>query len=120
MELIRLITMVAVGVVGLGLMAAAFAMANQRGGWQQAMRPNALGHWPMPRLLMFMGALLGVVFGLLLLLPGALPWWDYFSPYAAWGYGAVFGFLLGFGLTNFWWSVFVSRRQRPPDLSRFQ
>jgi multisubunit Na+/H+ antiporter MnhB subunit len=87
MELVPVIAIGAVGAVGFCLMLTAFVMVGRRGGWQQAMKPDARGHWPAPRLLMLIGALLGVVFALLLFIPGVIPWWDYSSPYRTWGDG---------------------------------
>jgi hypothetical protein len=118
MELVPPIIMTAVGVIGLCLMLAAFVMVARRGGWQQAMKPDAGGHWPAPRLLMLIGALLGTAFALALFVPGVVPWWDYSSPYAAWGQGVVFGFLIGFGLTNFYWSKRLAKREQPSGADR--
>jgi hypothetical protein len=110
MELVPIIAITAVGAVGFCLMLAAFVMVGRRGGWQQAMKPDARGHWPAPRLLMLVGAALGAAFGLLLFVPGVVPWWDYSSPSAAWGLGVVFGFGLGFGVGILSWRVLLARR----------
>jgi hypothetical protein len=101
MELVPVIAIAAVGAVGFCLMLTAFVIVGRRGGWQQAMKPDSRGHWPAPRLLMLIGALLGVVFALLLLIPGVIPWWDYSSPSGTWGMGVVFGIAVGCRVTNF-------------------
>jgi len=78
LSLIPVLIAVAIGVVGLGLMVAAFALVRRRGGWQSAMQPDAGGCWSAPRRLMYAGALLGVLFAILLtvlfIIPGGLPW----------------------------------------------
>ncbi|HXG12989.1 MAG TPA: hypothetical protein VNK04_24740 [Gemmataceae bacterium] len=78
MELLPIIIVLVVGVVGFGLMLAAFVMVILCGGWQPAMQATPEGQWPWPRRLMFAGALLGTLFGLLTvvlaLIPGAVPW----------------------------------------------
>jgi hypothetical protein len=118
MELIPAIVMTVFGVIGFCLMLVAFVLVGRRGGWQQAMKPDAAGHWPAPRLLMLVGALLGFAFALAMFVPGVVPWWDYSPPYAAWGLGVVFGFGLGFGVTNFYWSVRLAKRQQRSDADR--
>jgi hypothetical protein len=57
-------------------MITAFVLISRRGGWKQAMAPDAQGRWPLPRYLMFIGALLGAIFPLLMFIPGVVPWWD--------------------------------------------
>jgi hypothetical protein len=109
MELLPIITVTAIGVVGFCLMLAAFGMVARRGGWQQAMQPDAHGRWPVPRYLMLVGALLGTVFGLLLFLPGLIPWWDYSSPWTTWALGVLFGI----GLATIYWQVILARRGHP-------
>jgi hypothetical protein len=78
MEMVPVLTVIAVGFVGFCLMLVAFFLVIQVGGWQQAMRPTAAGHWPLARRLMFAGAVLGAWFGLsylvLSLIPGGIPW----------------------------------------------
>jgi hypothetical protein len=118
MELVPVIVMTAVGVIGICLMLAAFVMADRRGDWQQAMKPDPRGHRPTPRLLLLIGALLGTAFALSVFVPGVVPWWDYSSPYAAWGQGVVFGFLIGFGLANFYWSKRLAKREQPSGADR--
>jgi hypothetical protein len=80
--------------------------------------PNARGHWQAPRLLMFVGAVLGAVFGLLMFVPGMVPWWDYSSPYAAWWLGVVSGFGLGFALGILYWRVLLAKREQPSGAVR--
>ena len=70
-----------IGLVGVFLMIAAFALIARRGGWQQAMQPDAPGRWPLPRYLMLIGALLGCLFPVLMSVPGVVPWWDYSNWY---------------------------------------
>jgi hypothetical protein len=69
-----------VGFVGFCLMVAAFVLVARRGGWRQAMQPEPDGRWSLPRRLMFAGASLGTVFGVVVLLlfaiPGGIPWLD--------------------------------------------
>jgi uncharacterized BrkB/YihY/UPF0761 family membrane protein len=68
----------AIGLVGFCLTSAAFVLVARRGGWQQAMQPTPEGRWPIARRLMLVGAVLGTLFGFLLLvlslIPGGLPW----------------------------------------------
>ncbi len=113
MEIVPAIVLTAVGAVGFCLMLAAFGMVGRRGGWQQAMRPDAHGHWPAPRRFMLVGALLGYLFALGMFIPGVIPWWDNSAPYDAWSLGVVFGLGLGFSLTNFYWSFRLARREPP-------
>jgi protein-S-isoprenylcysteine O-methyltransferase Ste14 len=117
-EFIPVLAMVAVGMVGICLMLTAFIMIGFRGGWQQAMKPDERGPWPPPRRLMLVGASLGVVFPLLLFIPGAIPWWDYSSPYRTWGLGVVFGIVVGGGLTNVYWGVRLMRQNRRGEVDR--
>ena len=112
MELIPVIAITTLGGVGLCLMLTAFIMICFRGGWQQAMMPDDRGPWPPPRRLMLAGASLGVVFPLLLFVPGVIPWWDYSSPYGTWGMGVVFGIVLGCIATNVYWGVRIASRER--------
>jgi hypothetical protein len=83
MELVATIALAAVGAVGVGLMLAAFVLIGRRGGWQQALKADARGRWPAPRILLLIGALLGFAFASVLFVPGVVPWWDYSSPSAA-------------------------------------
>src|SRR5262245_32728930 len=92
MDWFMLYVALALGVVGFLLMLVAFALVAARGGWERAMQPNARGRWPLPRLLMLVGAALGALFGLLLFIPGTVPWWDLSSPGMPWFMGALFGF----------------------------
>jgi hypothetical protein len=81
-----------IAAVGMTLMLAAFALVLAHGGWQRAMQPHANGRWPLPRLLMLAGAALCMLFGLLLFVPGAVPYWDLSSPGTPWMMGVIFGF----------------------------
>jgi hypothetical protein len=90
MELIPIIVALAIALVGIGLMIAAFVAVVLRGSWQQAMQPDATGRWSLARKLMAAGAALGCVFAGLMFIPGVVPWWDY-----SWGHGVGFGFILG-------------------------
>ena len=59
---------VASGAVGFCLMTAAFVMIFRQGSWKNAMQEDPQGKWPLPRRLMIVGAGLGVLFGILVLL----------------------------------------------------
>ena len=65
MELVQLIITLVIGLLGFCAMAAAFVLIARRGGWQRAMQPTAEDRWPLPRRLMLVGAMLGVLFGVL-------------------------------------------------------
>jgi hypothetical protein len=71
-----LIVVTGVGAVGFALMMAAYVLAA----WKPLAVQPAEGavSWPLPRRLIFLGALLGVVFGflmsVLMLIPGGIPW----------------------------------------------
>jgi hypothetical protein len=82
----------AIAAAGITLMLAAFALVPARGGWQRAMQPDAAGRWPLPRLLLAVGAALCVLFGLLLFVPGTVPYWNLSSPATPWLMGVIFGF----------------------------
>jgi hypothetical protein len=77
---VPILTVLVAGCVGVSLMAAAFVMVGRQGGWRQAMQSEPAGRWSLPRRLMFAGAFLGMVFGVVVLLlfaiPGGLPWVD--------------------------------------------
>jgi hypothetical protein len=83
-----ILTATVVGGIGFCLMVAAFLLVAQQGGWRQAMQSMPDGRWSLPRRLMFAGAFLGMVFGVVVLLlfaiPGGIPWIDDGSgwPYA--------------------------------------
>lgn len=66
-----------VGFVGFALMAASFWMIARGGGWIPVMLPDAHGRWPLPRWLLLIGAVLGLVFSAtvvaLAAIPGAWP-----------------------------------------------
>ena len=91
MDRLLFYAVMATAAAGITLMLAAFALVPARGGWQRAMRPDPAGRWPLPRLLMLAGAALCVLFGLLLFVPGAVPYWDLSSPSTPWLMGVLFG-----------------------------
>ena len=67
----------AIGLVGFCLMTAAFVMISRQGGWNNAMQADPQGKWPLPKRLMVVGAGLGALFGILVILsliPGGFPW----------------------------------------------
>ena len=74
-----ILTVIAIGVVGFGLMVVAFIMVARAGGTNPATQ-GAEDRPSLPRRLMFAGASLGVVFGLamgiLFLIPGGIPWME--------------------------------------------
>jgi hypothetical protein len=92
MDWLMFYTVMAIAAAGISLMLGAFALALARGGWQRAMRPDTSGRWPLPRLLLAAGAALCMLFGLLLFVPGAVPYWDLSSPGTPWLMGVIFGF----------------------------
>src|SRR5262245_54167934 len=78
MELVLAIT--SIGIVGFCLMTAALVAAAGAPRFPDVPPGTTPGLWP--RRLMIAGASLGAVFGLLMLLPGVLPWVDSPSGYA--------------------------------------
>ena len=69
----------AIGAVGFCMMIAAAVLIALQGGWKQAIQePIAEGRWPMARRLLFIGAMLGGLFAVgivvLSLIPGGIPW----------------------------------------------
>lgn len=77
--LIVVIVLAAIGATGVGLMVAAFVLIARQGGWNRAIQqPIAERRWPLARWLMPIGAGLGLVMGLglviLRLIPGGIPW----------------------------------------------
>jgi hypothetical protein len=78
MDILFLLILAAVGLIGFCLMMAAFALVARAGGWQQAMWPTPHVRWPLPKVLMVIGAFLGALYGVVLfvlsLIPGGLPW----------------------------------------------
>jgi hypothetical protein len=92
MDWLMFYAVMAIAAAGITLMLGAFALVPFRGGWQRAMQPDASGRWPLPRLLLAAGAALVMLFGLLLFVPGAVPYWDLSSPGTPWVMGAIFGF----------------------------
>lgn len=75
MELVPILAITSVGVVGFILMVAAFVIAVRVPRFPDTpsgTRPSGL----LPRGLMIAGATLGAAFGLLMLLPGVMPWVD--------------------------------------------
>src|SRR5215471_18141559 len=81
----------AIAAAGITLMLGAFALLPACGGWQRAMQLDATGRWPLPRLLVAAGAALCMLIGLLLFVPGAVPYWDLSSPGTPWLMGVIFG-----------------------------
>lgn len=119
MKHIPIIALLTIGLVGFSLMLAAFTLVRRRGGWQSAMKSDAGGHWLLPRKIMFAGASLGVLFVLLIFVPGMIPWWDY-----GWGvYGPILGIILTSGILQI---VQMARKhtspssQEPQPGNRFQ
>ena len=107
MELLPIIAVLATAGVGFCLMLAAFVLVARRGGWQQAMQPDAPGRWPLPRYLLLIGASLGCLFPLLLSVPGVVPWWDYSQWYTRLpALGVVLGVAVVVG------TLLLSRRRR--------
>jgi hypothetical protein len=110
-SIVPILTTIVVGFVGFCLMVAAFVMVGRQGGWRQAMRSEPDGRWSLPRRLMFAGALLGMVFGavvmLLFAIPGGIPW----NESAGWSFVAVLP-----SIVAAWYFVlrpsFVSRRHQ--------
>lgn len=77
--LIVVLVLAAVGTVGFCLMIAAFVLIARHGGWQKAIQqPIAETRWTLPRRLLAVGASLGMLFGigivLLGMIPGGIPW----------------------------------------------
>jgi hypothetical protein len=91
MDWLMFYAVMAIAAAAITLMLGAFALVPVRGGWQRAMQPDATGRWPLPRLLLAAGAALCMLFGLLLFVPGAVPYWDLSSPGTPWVMGVIFG-----------------------------
>lgn len=90
MELIPVLTITALGGLGFCLMTAAFVLGARTPRFTDA----ATGAPPsvkLPRRLMLAGATLGAAFGLLLLVPGVLPWVNTPAEYGDLWLGAVSG-----------------------------
>ena len=92
MDWLMFYAVMAIAAAAITLMLGAFALLPACGGWQRAMQLDATGRWPLPRLLMAAGAALCMLFGLLLFVPGAVPYWDLSSPGTPWMMGVIFGF----------------------------
>jgi hypothetical protein len=79
-SILPILTATVVGSIGFCLMVAAFLLVAQQGGWRQAMQSGPEGRWSLPRRLMFAGAVLCMVFCVVVLLlfaiPGGIPWAD--------------------------------------------
>jgi hypothetical protein len=77
-SVVAILATTVVGAIGFCLMVAAFLLVARQGGWRQAMQSKPDGRWSLPRRLMFVGAFLGMVFGVVVLLlfaiPGGIPW----------------------------------------------
>lgn len=72
-------TLAGIGTLGFGLMIVAFVLIALQGGWKQSIQqPIAEGRWPLSRRLLLVGAGLGVVFAIgivvLGMIPGGIPW----------------------------------------------
>jgi len=65
---------VTIGIIGFGLMTAAFVMIARRGGWQKAMQGEDNRRWTLPRGLMVTGAFLCALFGVIASVANVLPW----------------------------------------------
>ncbi len=75
-SLLPILSALAIGLVGFGLMITSFVMMARQGGIQPG-----LGHhekWTLPKRLMVTGAGLGALFGIIIfilfLIPGGVPW----------------------------------------------
>jgi hypothetical protein len=66
MRLVAEVVVMAMAAVGFCLLVAGFAMVARRGGWLAAMQSTAEGRWSRPRRLLFAGAALGALSGLLM------------------------------------------------------
>jgi Zn-dependent protease len=68
------------GAIGFVLMTIAFVLIIRQGSFKSLQQSDAAGRWPLPRRLMLVGAMLGMLFGLgvavLGVIPGGLPWRD--------------------------------------------
>ena len=68
------------GLVGFVTMTVAFVLLARQRSFKSLQESDAAGRWPLSRRLMFVGALLGVLFGVgvavLGVIPGGLPWRD--------------------------------------------
>jgi len=77
-SVVPILTVLVMGLVGCGLMTAAFVMVIRQGNWKQAMQSEPLGRWSFCRRLMFAGALIGALVGLAIVIlfqiPGGIPW----------------------------------------------
>jgi hypothetical protein len=95
MELVPILAITSLGILGFCLMLAAFVGAARSPRFPD-LPPGAQPRWP--RRLMLAGATLGAAFGLLMLLPGVLPWLNSGSEYADLLWGAAGGAAIG-GIT---------------------
>jgi hypothetical protein len=91
-----IIATLVVGLVGFCLMLTAFVLAAVSG----------VAHTR----LLFVGAGLGVLFSVLFLLPGMVPWWDYSSAWQVWIQGVFVGFTLGILYWRWLGARFMQRR----------
>jgi hypothetical protein len=89
MEIIPVIAVLGLGAVGFFLMLTAFALSAAHDPRQPVVS------WPLPRRLLFAGAILAMLSCMLLMLPGVIPWWDYSDPMQVWIQGVFVGFALG-------------------------
>ena len=91
METLAVLVAAAIGVVGFLSIVTGIVMWARQGAWQR-------DRWTGGPYLMLVGASLGVLFGLIMMVPGVVPWWDYSSPWLCWTLGVVFGWTLGWTL----------------------
>lgn len=68
-----------IGALGFCLMIVAFVLIARQGGWKQSIQQSiAEDQWPMSRRFILIGAALGLVFGVgivvLGIIPGGIPW----------------------------------------------
>ena len=90
MKFIVEFVVVGIWILGFVVALAGIIIACSRGGEAAAPR-DASGRLPLPRKLMLAGAALGALGGLLMFVPGFIPWWEH-----DWWHGAIFGYLLCF------------------------
>jgi hypothetical protein len=70
MRLLAEAAVMAVAAVGFCLLLTSFLMVVRRGGWRAAMQSTTEGRWSLPRRLLFAGAALGALSGLLMVFLG--------------------------------------------------
>jgi hypothetical protein len=70
MRLFVEVAVMAMAVAGLCLLLTGFVMVVRRGGWRAALQSTTEGRWSVPRRLLFAGAALGALSGLLMVFLG--------------------------------------------------